>query len=150
MELTPAMIADMTPIEFAVFFKGMPDAQIKTLFANGHRRENLDAIFSRLPESFVPAQAEGVSSTAQLRITGGPAEAPSDTYEIVIDDATCRVSEEPGDSCDVSLMMDPATFVKLITGRGKPTLLTMTGKLKVRGDLAAASSFLTYFDLPKA
>ena len=101
----------------------------------------------RLAPGFDPLlQAYG----AMLSVTGGPDDHPHDTYEIVVDDGTCAVSPEPGERYDTSLMMAPPEFLKMVTGRGNPTMLVMRGKIKVKGDIATAAKFPTLFDIPKA
>lgn len=150
MDLDPSTFATMSPEEFAALVKGMSDGEIDETMRGEHRVAILDAIFGRFPTLFRPDRALGVSATTQFRITGGPEDHPHDTYEIVIDDGECRVSEEPGEAYDVSLMMAPPEFLKMTTGRGKPTMMVMRGKIKVKGDLALAASFPSMFDIPKA
>lgn len=150
MDLDPSTFESMTPEEFAQTVKKMSDAEISEVMRGEHRVAILDTIFGRFPDLFRPDKAVGVSSTIQFRITGGPEEHPHDTYEIVVDDGTCAVSEEPGEAYDVSLMMAPPEFTKMVTGRGNPTMLVMRGKIKVKGDIATAATFPSLFDIPKA
>lgn len=150
MDLDPSTFEDMSPEEFARTVKEMSDREIAETMRGEHRLAVLDAIFGRFPTLFRPDRAKGVSATTQFRITGGPDDHPHDTYEIVIDDEQCGVSEEPGDTFDVSLMMAPPEFLKMTTGRGNPTMMVMRGKIKVKGDLALAAQFPSMFDIPKA
>lgn len=39
--------------------------------------------------------------------------------------------------------------MRLVTGRINPTIAVMRGKITVRGDLALASRFSSFFDMPK-
>lgn len=150
MELDPSTFEAMSPEEFAQIVKKMSDKEISEIMRGENRVPILDAVFARFPALFRADRAEGVSTTTQFRITGGPDEHPHDTYEIVIDGGECRVSEEPGDDFDTSLMMAPPDFMKIATGRGNPTMLVMRGKVKVKGDVAAAAKFPSMFDIPKA
>ena len=68
----------------------------------------------------------------------------------LVDAGTCVVSDTPGENYDVSLMMAPPEFTKMVTGRGNPTMLVMRGKIKVKGDIALAAKFPSLFDIPKA
>lgn len=149
MDLDPSSFETMTPQEFARTVKKMSDREINELMKGEHRGLILEAIFARFPESFRPERAGGLSQVTQFRITGAPAGQPDDVHEVVIEDGTCVVSDEPGDDYDVSFMMAPAEFTKLLTGQGNPTMLVMRGKIKVRGDLGQAAKFPSYFDLPK-
>lgn len=150
MDLDPSTFEDMSSEEFATMVKGMSDKEITETMRGEHRHAVLDAIFDRFPTLFRPDRAKGVSATTQFRITGGPEDHPHDTYEIVIDDDQCSVSEDPGDTFDVSLMMAPPEFLKMTTGRGNPTMMVMRGKIKVKGDLALAAKFPSMFNIPKA
>lgn len=150
MELDPSTFGTMSPEEFAQTVKKMSDKEISEVMRGEHRVPILEAVFERFPTLFRADRAEGVSTTTQFRITGGPDEQPHDTYEVVIDDGDCTVSEAPGDDYDVSLMMAPPEFVKMVTGRGNPTMMVMRGKIKVKGDVAAAAKFPSMFDIPKA
>ncbi|WP_068321150.1 SCP2 sterol-binding domain-containing protein [Janibacter terrae] len=150
MELDPTTFDTMTPQEFARTVKGMSDRELSETMRGELRIPILDAVFARFPGLFRPERAAGLHGTVQFRITGGPDERPHDTYEIVVADGTCTISETPGESYDASLMMAPPEFMKIATGRGNPTMLAMRGKIKVRGDLALAAKFPTLFDIPKA
>ncbi|WP_068263874.1 SCP2 sterol-binding domain-containing protein [Janibacter limosus] len=150
MDLDPSTFETMTPQEFAQTVKAMSDQEIAEVMRGEHRLPILDAIFARFPELFRPDRAGGLSSVIQFRITGGPDERPHDTYEIVIDNGACKVSDVPGEQFDASLMMAPTEFTKIATGRGNPTMLVMRGKIKVKGDIATAAKFPTLFDIPKA
>lgn len=150
MELDPSTFETMSPQEFARTVKEMSDREISEVMRGEHRVAVLDAVFARFPQVFRPERAAGLSSTTQFRVTGGPDEHPYDVYEIVVDDGTCVVSDEPGETFDASLMMAPPEFLKIATGRGNPTMLAMRGKVKVKGDLALAAKFPTLFDIPKA
>ena len=54
-------------------------------------------------------------------------------------DGTCTVEKGAAENPDLSLMLGPAEFLKLITGTGNPAMMFMMGKVKARGDLGLAS-----------
>ncbi len=148
-ELDPSTFESMTPQEFAQTTKQLSDREITEIMRGDLRVPVLDAIFARFPTLFRPDRAHGVRTTTWFRITGGPEHHPDDTYEVRIADGTCDVGE-PGEGYDVSFMMAPPELIKMATGRGSSTLLVMRGKIKVRGDIGAAATFPTLFDIPKA
>ncbi|QBF45052.1 SCP2 sterol-binding domain-containing protein [Janibacter limosus] len=150
MDLDPSTFESMTPQEFARTVKAMSDNEIAEVMRGEHRVPILDAIFGRFPELFRADKAGALSAVIQFRITGGPDDHPHDTYEVVIDDGACSISDAPGEQFDASLMMAPPEFTKIATGRGNPTMLVMRGKIKVKGDIAVAAKFPTLFDIPKA
>ncbi len=149
MELDPSTFESMTPQEFAATVKQLSDREITEIMRGEHRVAILDAIFDRFPGQYRPDRAKGTTGTFQFRITGGPDDHPDDTYEVRIDGDECTMVP-PGSEYDTSLMMAPPEFLKIATGRGKPTMLVMRGKIKVKGDLAKAAAFPTLFDIPKA
>ncbi|GAA3605250.1 hypothetical protein GCM10022199_06420 [Marihabitans asiaticum] len=149
MDLDPSTLSTMSPREFAQVVGAMSDREIAATMGGEHRRAILDAIFARFQDQFRPSAADGVSAVTQFRVTGGPPTDPHDTYEIVIDDGSCTLSEEPGDTFDLSFMMPPAELAKMLTGRGNPTLAVMRGKISVRGDLALAARFPSFFETAK-
>lgn len=143
---TVESVRSSTPREFATLVKGVKDADIRTAMAGPERADLLDAVFAKFPELFVPEKAAGVDARIDIRVTGGPGDS-SDTYAIVVRDSTCTVEKAPTVEPTVSLMMAPVEFLKIITRSGNPVMMAMTGKLKVRGDLALAQRFGDYFDV---
>lgn len=150
MNLDPKTFENMTPQEFAKTVDAMSDKEILEVMGGEQRVEILDAVFARFPGLFRPERAQGVEGVVHFNITGGPKDHPQDTYEIVIADDECTVSDEPGDESDVSLTMGPREFMRVSIGKGNPALLVMRGKVKVKGDLVLGSRFTSYFDIPKA
>lgn len=149
MDLDPSTLETMSPDELVRLIRGMPEAELTRVLGGPDRQSVLDAVLTRLPELFRPEKAQGVRSTVQLRITGGPAEHPEDSYELVIADGRCSLSERPGSSPDAALSMGPVELARLISGRGNPAMMVLRGKIKVRGDLGHASRFSSYFAFPQ-
>ena len=141
-------LAPLTPAEFVRLVKATPDREISAALGGPERGPILDAIFGRFPEMFVADRAQGVDARINFRVSGGP-DGSSGTYAVVIADGECTVEKAPTTEPTVSLMAGPVDFLKLITGTGNAVMMVMTGKLKARGDLGLAQSFVRYFDLPK-
>ncbi len=60
------------------------------------------------------------------------------------------VSTEPSTkTVDVTMITDEATFLKLAKGEVKPTNAFMTGKLKIKGDMAKAMKAAAVFKAMK-
>ncbi len=142
-------IAAMSPQELAQLVKATSDGDIKAAMAGPDRGPILEEVFGRFPTMFNADNAAGVDKQINFRVTGGPEES-TDTYGVAIKDGTCTVEKDPAGEGDVSLMMGPPDFFKLVTGSGNPVMMAMTGKLKVRGDVGLAQSFAKYFSIPKA
>ncbi len=147
MALDPQIITALAPTEFVALVKSTPDSEIRRDFAGEHRAALLDAIFARFPQQFRPDKADGRTARIDFRITGGPGDT-SDTYAVVVAAGTCTVEKDPTLEPDLSLMMGPVEFLKIITGSGNPAMMFMMGKVKARGDLGMAGGLANWFEPP--
>ena len=102
-----------------------------------------------MPSLFRADRAGSTNAVIHWIITGAP-DGGSDTYEIVIADGTCKLSETPENEPKLALTMGPAEFLKVVSGTGNPTMMFMTGKLKAKGDLGLAANIANLFNIPKA
>lgn len=145
MALDPQTLHGLPAAEFVALVKNTPDSEIASDFAGEHREPLLDSLFRRFPRQFRADRAGGRSARIDFRITGGP-DGSSDTYAVVVADGQCTVEKPPTADPDLSLMMGPAEFLKLITGTGNPAMMFMMGKVKARGDLGLAGALSTWFE----
>jgi putative sterol carrier protein len=113
------------------------------------RGKVLGEVFSRMPSMFRADRAGSTNAVIHWTITGRP-DGGSDTYEVVIADGTCTVSETVEREPKVALTMGAVEFLKLVSGGGNPVMMFMTGKLKAKGDLGLAANIANLFDIPKA
>jgi putative sterol carrier protein len=148
MPLNPETIASLSPAGLFALIKGMSDADIRADLGGEHRREILEAVFAHFPAQFRPDKAGDRSARIDFRITGGPGDS-SDTYAVVVEDGTCRIEPGASESADLSLMLGPVEFLKLITGTGNPAMMFMMGKIKARGDLGLAGALSNWFESPQ-
>lgn len=111
----------------------------------------LDEVFlRRMPAHLRADRAQGVDATVHWRISGGTGEGGYDRYETVIKDGECASTRAPSGTVRTTITASPADFLRLITMQASAPVLFLTGKLKVRGDLAFAAGLTGFFDLPKA
>jgi putative sterol carrier protein len=68
---------------------------------------------------------------------------------MVIKDSQCLVSPGNAAGANITVTMGDENFVKLITGRLDGTMAFMTGKLKLKGDMALAMRLSNLFKLPE-
>lgn len=148
MALNPELLESLSGVEFVSLIKGMSDQEIRDDFAGEHRGPLLDAIFARFPHQFRPDKAGDRTARIAFRVTGGPG-GSSDTYGVRIDRGTCSVDPSAAQSPDLSLMLGPAEFLRLITGTGNPAMMFIMGKVKARGDLSIAPGLASWFEAPK-
>ena len=96
------------------------------------------------------ADRAGATKTVIHWLITGRAGGGSDTYETVIEDGACTVTNQPVREPKLAMTMDPVTFLKVVSGDGNPMMMFMTGKIKAKGDLGLAAQVAKLFDIPKA
>lgn len=116
----------------------------------GLRARILGEIFRRMQEHLRAEKAGSVSAVVHWRFTGGGGDGGYDRYETVIDHGSCATTAEQTRPARVTITIGPYDFLRLITSHASAPVLFMTGKLKVRGDLAFAAAMMGLFDLPRA
>jgi putative sterol carrier protein len=141
-------LATVEPKEFAQLVKSTPDSTIAEVMAGADRGKILDEIFNRMPALFRADRAGSTQAVIHWNITGGPGDS-SDTYETVIENGACTVTNQPARDPKLSMTMDPVTFLKVVSGDGNPMMMFMTGKIKAKGDLGLAAQVAKLFDIPK-
>ncbi|MFC6018925.1 SCP2 sterol-binding domain-containing protein [Plantactinospora solaniradicis] len=148
-DFDPATFASVDPKQFAQLVKSTPDDKLAEVMRSDLRDTVLGAVFGRMPSLFRADRAGSTNTVIHWTITGRP-DGGSDTYEIVIEDATCTVSETPQRDPKLTLTMGPVEFLKIVSGGANPVMMFMTGKLKAKGDLGLAANIANLFDIPKA
>lgn len=148
-DFDPANFANVGPKEFAQLVKSTPDAKIDEIMSGEARGKILSEVFNRMPTLFRADRAGSTNAVIHWNITGRP-DGGTDTYEIVIENGTCTVSETATRDPKLSLTMGPVEFLKIVSGGANPVMMFMTGKLKAKGDLGLAANIANLFDIPKA
>src|SRR6478609_5642674 len=90
-------VADFTsldPAGFAQLVKSASDARIAEVMSGENRPTVLNEVFRRMPSLFRPERAGNTSAVIHWSITGA-ADGGTDTYELVIADGACTLSETP-------------------------------------------------------
>lgn len=111
------------------------------------RARILDEVFRRMPAHLRADRARSVNAVVHWRFPSG---AGYDRYETIIENGTCATGRDRTRDARVTITLDPYDFVRLITSHASAPVLFMTGRLKVRGDLAFAAGLVSLFDLPRA
>ena len=142
------IVASSEPKEFAQLVKSTPDSKIAEVMASEGRGKILDGVFERMPTLFRADRAGSTQAVIHWNITGGTG-GSSDTYETVIENGACTVTNQPVRDPKLAMSMDPVTFLKVVSGDGNPMMMFMTGKIKAKGDLGLAAQVAKLFDIPK-
>jgi hypothetical protein len=143
-------LSAIAPKEFAQLVKATPDAKIAEVMSGDERGKILDEVFNRMPTLFRADRAGATKTVIHWIITGAAGGGGTDTYETVIEDGACTVTGQPARDPKLAMTMDPATFLKVVSGDGNPMMMFMTGKIKAKGDLGLAAQVAKLFDIPKA
>jgi putative sterol carrier protein len=147
-DFSPESFATIGPKEFTQLVKSTPDSTVAEVMGSDSRGKILDAVFGRMPTLFRADKAGNTQAVIHWNITGGPG-GSSDTYETVIENGACTVTNQPVRDPKLTMTMDPVTFLKVVSGDGNPMMLFMTGKVKAKGDLGLAAQVARLFDIPK-
>ena len=104
--------------------------------------EELQEIFSKMPEAFVAEKAAGIRAAIQLELQG------EDGGSWVLEIANGQIAVKAGTtpSPNLTLGMNAADYVAISKGDANPMTLFMTGKIKVEGDITLAMKFQDFFD----
>jgi SCP-2 sterol transfer family protein len=148
-EFNAESLASIGPKEFAQLVKSTPDSKIAETMGSDDRAKILDEVFNRMPTLFRADRAGATQAVIHWIITGG-AGGTSDTYETVIENGACTVTNQPVREPKLAMTMDPVTFLKVVSGDGNPMMMFMTGKIKAKGDLGLAAQVAKLFDIPKS
>ncbi len=155
--LTPATgndIGAMEPQAFARLIKYASVEQLDAVLGDpALRRALLDRIFSRMAGQFRPENAPGSDSAIHWQLTGGPH--GDEVYETWITGTQgpattpqCSTSKEPSHDPRVTLTLSGEQFLKLVSGNSSPTMMFVTGKVKLDGDIGFAAQLTKIFDMP--
>jgi hypothetical protein len=114
------------------------------------RRVVLESIFWQLPRHLDRERAAGVSSAVRWRITGRP-DGGTDTYHLEIVDGDCRVTRgEAGIDPRLTITLDGAEFVRLVTGKSDALRAYFSGRLTLTGDMMFAGKLVSLFRAPRS
>lgn len=108
----------------------------------------LDEIFRRMEAHVRSDRVKKLDTVVRWRLTGGAGPGGYDRYETVLGDGTCTVRRQLGSRPRVTITVSPADFIRLIIRQATPSVLFVTGKIQVKGDLAFAAGLIGYFDVP--
>ncbi|MGH3752811.1 MAG: SCP2 sterol-binding domain-containing protein [Pseudonocardiaceae bacterium] len=144
----------LDPQSFARLIKHASAEQLDAVLGDpALRRALLDRVFSRMADQFRPENAPGRDSAIHWRITGGPG--GDEVYEIWITGTQgpstprCTTGNAPSHDPRVTLTMSGDQFLKLVSGNSSATMMFITGKVDLDGDIGFAARLTKIFDMPQ-
>lgn len=135
-------------VEVAGVISYARDSHLRDVMKGGFRSVVLDEIFRRFPEYLDERRASRLDLAVCFRIGGGPGE--DDRYLVRIEHGDYSVTTAGEGRRTVTISIGGAEFLKLATGNLNPTVAFMKGRLKVKGDLAAALALSGAVRIPSA
>ncbi len=101
------------------------------------------AIFDGVKEKVDKYKVQGMNATYQFNITGdGGGE-----WSVALADGDVTVGTGTADNPSITLTMDGADFLDLISGKLNGQTAFLTGKLKIQGDMTLAMKLQAVFAL---
>jgi len=149
-ERAPAFdLSKLDPARFASLVANASRAQLESVVVERPLRERvLEEIFARMGAHIRPDRARDLHAVVHWRLSGGTGDGGYDRYETVISHGACTVSRAMRERPRVTITIAPPDFFRLITHQATPAVLFVTGRIKVKGDLAFAAGLIGFFDLP--
>ncbi|QEW08554.1 SCP2 sterol-binding domain-containing protein [Nitrincola iocasae] len=93
----------------------------------------LDKIVDKLPAKFNPEQAEGLKAIYQFRI------ADAACFYLTIANSLCNSCYGDHPDPDITLLMDEATLIRVISGEQDGMSAFMKGQLRAEGNVMLAT-----------
>ncbi|MCL4297902.1 MAG: SCP2 sterol-binding domain-containing protein [Anaerolineae bacterium] len=108
--------------------------------------DDVNEIFEKMPQAFLPEKAANLNATIQLELTG---EGGGD-WVLKIASGTIAVTPGRTSTPNLTLTMAATDYIALSRGEANPVNLFMAGKIKLQGDMTLAMKFPDMFDRNKA
>ncbi len=99
------------------------------------------AFFSTLAGKLDPEAAEGLDVVYQFDLNG----ADGGQYQLQIKDGACQVSEGIHPDPHVTLAMSGEDCLRVLNGQVSGTMVAMTGRLRISGDMGLALQLASLF-----
>jgi putative sterol carrier protein len=93
--------------------------------------EGAREFFQSVDRRLDPTKTAGLTVSYRFDIAG------AGSWRVAVDDGSVAVEESDADA-DCVIQASEGDFMKLVRGEGNPTTMFVTGKLKVKGDMALA------------
>ncbi|MGW5051148.1 SCP2 sterol-binding domain-containing protein [Actinokineospora sp. NPDC004072] len=143
-------LARMRPATFARIITLATREQLQAVLAEpGLRARIVDEVFRRAGAHLRADRVRDLDAVVHWRLTDGVGAGGYDRWETVFADGSCSVNRDMARTPRTTITLAPADFLKLVTQNASAPVLFLTGKLKVRGDLAFAAGLSGLFDLPR-
>jgi predicted lipid carrier protein YhbT len=131
----------------AAVVRELSDRELRARMAGGVRDIVLGEIFARFADHLRHERTADVEAAIAWRITGRE-DGDVDQFVTLIDRGTVGLVEAGSVKPRVSIQVEAADFLKLVTGNANPPMMFMRRKISVRGDLGFAAQLTGMFRIP--
>ena len=94
-----------------------------------------------------PERAAGTKAVLHWEISGPRGGA--DRWQLVVEDGHCRASRRLDREPTLTMKLDDAAFLDLVTGTANGPALYMSGRLRIEGDPMRAVALTSAFRVPR-
>lgn len=133
----------------AAVVRELSDQELRTRMAGGVRDIVLGEIFARFGRHLRTDRTTEVDAAIAWRITGREG-GSVDQFLTHIDRGVVRLAEHGSIKPRVSIQVEAADFLRLVTGNANPAMLFMRRRITVRGDLGFAAQLTGMFRIPSS
>ena len=105
------------------------------------RPQTVRAFFSALAGKLDPEAAEGLDAVYQFDLNG----ADGGQYQLQIRDGACHISEGTHPDPHVTLAMSGEDCLRVLNGQISGTMVAMSGRLRISGDMGLALQLASLF-----
>lgn len=131
----------------AAVVRELSDKDLRRRMAGGVRDIVLGEIFARFADHLHRDRTADVDAAIAWRITGRE-DGEVDQFLTHIDHGSVVLAELGSVKPRVSIQVEAADFLRLVTGNGNPAMMFMRRKISVRGDLGFAAQLTGMFRIP--
>ncbi|MCW2956490.1 MAG: 3-hydroxy-3-methylglutaryl CoA synthase [Thermoleophilia bacterium] len=103
--------------------------------------QTVAGVFQAMEGQFKADKAAGINATFQFDITGDG----GGQWNAVVADGAATFSEGVAESPTVTITALDEDWIRIVNGQLNPQMAFMTGKIKVKGDLALATKLGALF-----
>lgn len=101
------------------------------------------AFFDQVPDKVNKDKIQGMNCIYQFDITGDDGGA----WNIAIANGDATVASGTAENPSITITMESSNFINLLQGKLNGQMAFMTGKLKIKGDMALALKLQSVFSL---
>lgn len=127
-----------------------PNDRLERLMKSPARRMILEGVFWKMPQQLDRRRAAGVNAAVLWRIGGRP-DGGTDDFRLLIADGSARTVRGASDTPPtpvLTLSIDGADFLKLISGGLDPMRGYFSGQIELAGDIMFAAKLGSMFRIP--